>query len=212
MLVALHSEVSPSQRKISYLEDKKSLTFYDNSKALTLLKKTEGFEWLQEINAQSLQASLKDLDTAYGRFFKKQAMFPRFKKRGLCVDSFRCPQKVKIIDDKLRIPKFKPIKINIHRKVEGRILSATILKTRTDKYFASITCEVEYAPLPVSDKAVGIDLGIKSLAVCSDGTIFGNIKTTKKYAKKLTYKQRQLSKKKKGSNSRVKQRKQILLK
>lgn len=87
----------------------------------------------------------------------------------------------------------------------------TISKTRTDKYFAAITCEVEHKPLSKSDKAVGIDLGIKNLAVCSDGTIFENIKTTKKYAKKLTYEQRQLSKKKKGSNNRSKQRKQVAL-
>lgn len=200
-----------AERKQSYLESKKSLSYHDNARTLVTLKKTDEFSWLKEVNSQSLQASLKDLDTAYGRFFKKQAMFPKFKKKDFCTDSFRCPQNVEIIEDKLRIPKFKPIKINIHRKIEGKILFVTISKTCTDKYFVAVTCEVEHEPLPKSDKAIGIDLGIKLLAVCSDGTVFENIKTTKKYAKKLTYKQKQLSKKEKYSNNRAKQRKQVAL-
>jgi len=200
-----------AQRKESYLKDKTSLNYHDNSKALTLLKKTDDFNWLQDVNSQSLQASLKDLDTAYGRFFKKQAMFPKFKKRELSTNSFRCLQNVKIVKGKLRIPKFKPIKINIHREIEGRILFATISKTNTCKYFVAITCEVEHKPLLKTNKAIGIDLGIKNLAVCSDGTVFENIKTTKKYAKKLTYEQRQLSKKKKSSNNKAKQKKQVAL-
>ena len=198
-----------AERKQSYLDSKKSLSYHDNARILVALKKIDEFAWLKEINSQSLQASLKDLDTAYGRFFKKQAMFPKFKKKGLCTNSFRCPQHFEVAEDKLRIPKFKPIKINIHREIEGKMLFVTISKTRTDKYFAAITCEVEYDPLPKTNKAVGIDLGIKTLAVCSDGTVFENIKATKKYAKRLTYEQRQLSKKKKGSNNRAKQRKQV---
>jgi len=200
-----------AERKQSYLESKKSLSYYDNAQTLVALKKTDEFGWLKDVNSQSLQASVKDLDTAYGRFFKKQAMFPKFKKKGLCIDSFRCPQNAKIVNNKLQIPKFNPIKIKIHREIKGKILFVTISKTQTDKYFAAITCEVEYKPLPKSDKAIGIDLGIKSFAVCSDGIVFENIKTTKKYVKKLTYEQRQLSKKKKGSNNRSKQRKQTAL-
>lgn len=200
-----------SERKQSYLESKKSLSYHDNARTLVALKKTDELSWLKETNSQSLQASLKDLDTAYGRFFKKKAMFPKFKKKGLCVDSFRCLQNTKIVEGKLQIPKFKPIKINIHREIEGKMLFVTVSKTRTDKYFAAITCEVEHDPSPKSNKAVGIDLGIKTLAACSDGTVFENIKTTKKYAKKLTYEQRQLSKKQKGSNGRSKQKKQVAL-
>lgn len=91
----------------------------------------------------------------------------------------------------------------------GRILFATIIKKPTDKYFASITCETEHEILPQTDKQIGIDLGIKDLAICSDGKVFKNPKTTKKHAKKLTYEQRQLSKKQKGSGKRFKQRKKV---
>jgi putative transposase len=199
-----------AQRKESYLEEKKSLNYHDNAKALTLLKKSADFEWLKEVNSQSLQASLKDLDTAYGRFFKKQAMFPKFKARQKSVDSFRCPQGVEIRDGKLSIPKFREgVKIKIHREMAGRILFATVSRTSTDKYFAAITCETEHVVLPATDKAVGIDLGIKDLAICSDGKVFSNPRTTNKHAKKLAYEQRQLSKKQKGSGKRFKQRKRV---
>ena len=199
-----------SLRKESYLESKESLTYYDNAKTLTLLKKNNEFEWLNEINSQSLQASLKDLDAAYGRFFKKQAMFPKFKSKNLCVDSFRCPQSSDIRDGKLSLIKFREgIKINIHREITGRILFVTVSRTPTDKFFASITCETEHNPMPSNNNEIGIDLGIKDLAICSNGEIFKNPRVTKKYAKKLAYRQRQLSKKTKGSGKRFKQRKKV---
>jgi len=200
-----------AERKQSYLESKKSLNYYDNAQTLVALKKTDELSWLKEVNSQSLQASLKDLDTAYGRFFKKQAMFPKFKKKGACTDSFRCPQKVKIVEGKLSIPKFSLIEINIHREIEGKILFATISKASSGKYFVAITCEVEHEQLPETGKTVGLDLGIKTLVVCSDGTEFKNIRTTKKHEKELSYQQKMLSKKKKGSSNRFKQKKQVAL-
>lgn len=197
-------------RKQSYLEHKKKLSFYDNTRALTLLKKADEFSWLKDVNSQALQSSLKDLDTAYGRFFKKQAMFPKFKKKDVCADSFRCPQSVKIKDGKLFLPKFREgIKIKIHREIIGKILFATVSRAPTDKYFVAITCEAEHEPLSSTGKQVGIDLGIKNLIVCSDGKIFKNIKTTNTHAKKLKYVQKQLSKKEKDSGKRVKQRKRV---
>jgi putative transposase len=70
-----------NRRKESYLEDKTSLNYYDNANDLTQLKKDENFNWLKEINSQSLQSSLRNLDTAYGKFFRKQTKFPRFKSK-----------------------------------------------------------------------------------------------------------------------------------
>jgi len=199
-----------AQRKQSYLESKKSLNYHDNARALTLLKNTPEFGWLKEINSQSLQASLKDLETAYGRFFRKQAMFPNFKSKFRSTDSFRCPQSVEIRDGVLSLPKFREgVKINLHRELTGRILFATITRTPTGKFFAALTCETEHTVLPAPDNAVGVDLGIKDLAICSDGVVFKNAKITNKHAKKLAYEQRQLSKKMKGSGKRAKQRKKV---
>ena len=120
-----------NSRKETYLEEKKSLNYYDNANDLTVLKKDEQFVWLKEINSQSLQSSLRNLDTAYNKFFRKQTKFPRFKSK-FDKQSFTVPQSVYIEDGKLLIPKFKKgIEINIHREIEGKLLFATISKSIT---------------------------------------------------------------------------------
>ena len=198
-----------NSRKVTYLEEKKSLNYYDNANDLTVLKKDEQFVWLKEINSQSLQSSLRNLDTAYNKFFRKQTKFPRFKSK-FDRQSFTIPQSVYIEDGKLQIPKFKKgIDINIHREIEGKLLFATISKSTTGKYYVSITCEVEYIPFEKTNSKVGIDTGIKDLAILSDGKVYKNIKTLKTNLKKLKYNQRQLSKKVKGSNSRLKQKSKL---
>jgi putative transposase len=117
---------------------------------------------------------------------------------------------VHIEDGKLCIPKFKKgIEINIHREIEGKLLFATISKSTTGKYYASITCEIEYIPFEKTNSKVGIDTGIKDLAILSDGKVYENIKTLKTNLKKLKYEQRQLSKKVKGSNSRLRQKSKL---
>lgn len=198
-----------NNRKETYLEEKKSLNYYDNASDLTVLKKDEQFVWLKEINSQSLQSSLRNLDTAYNKFFKKQTKFPRFKSK-FDKQSFTIPQSVYIEEGKLWIPKFKKgIDINIHRQIEGKLLFATISKSITEKYYVSITCEAEYVPFQKTNSKIGIDTGIKDLAILSDGKVYENIKTLKTNLKKLKYNQRQLSKKVKGSNSRLKQKSKL---
>lgn len=197
------------QRKQAYLESKKSLNYYDNAKALTEIKKDPAFVWMKEINSQSLQAALRDLDVAYNRFFRKEARFPRFKSKR-DGQSFRIPQFVEYESGQLWLPKFKdPIEVREDRPLTGRILFATVSRKTTGKYFVSITVETEHVPYPKNDKAVGVDLGVKTLAVCSDGKTYPNIKVFKKYQRKLAYEQRQLAKKEKGKNSRKRQRRVV---
>ena len=193
-------------RKETYLEEKKSLNYYDNANDLTQLKKEEKFIWLKEINSQSLQSSLRNLDVAYNKFFRRQTKFPRFKSK-YDRQSFTIPQFVNIEENILWIPKFKKgIEINLHRKIDGKILFATISKSTTGNYYVSLTCEVEYTPFEKTNSKVGIDTGIKDLAILSDGKVYENIKTLKNNLKKLKFNQRQLSKKIKGSNCRIKQK------
>jgi len=195
-----------NERKKTYLESKTSLNYYDNAKELTILKKNEEYVWMKEINSQSLQSSLRDLEVAYTKFYSKQSKFPKFKSKH-DKQSFRIPQFVEYSDGELNIPKFKsPIKAREDRPLTGEILFATISKSSTNKYFVAITCNTDHIPYQKNDNKVGVDLGIKDLAVCSDGKTYGNIKTTKKYQKTLAYQQRQLSKKEKGSNSNNRQR------
>ena len=195
-----------NERKNAYLENNTSLNYYNNASSLTKLKQKDEYIWLKEVNSQSVQASLRDLEVAYNRFFSKQGQFPRFKSKR-DKQSFRIPQSTKYEDGQLNIPKFKkPIKVSEDRPLTGTILFSTISKTPSGKYFVAITCETAHKPHKKNKNNVGVDLGIKDLAICSDGKTYENIKTTKKYAKKLSYEQRQLSKKQKGSNSRNKQR------
>jgi putative transposase len=194
------------ERKEKYLNEKTSLNYYDNARTLTDLKKEEDFDWLKEINSQSLQSAIRNLDSAYKNFFNKQNKFPRFKSK-YDKQSFKIPQNALINERKLVIPKFKEgIKINLHREIEGEILFATITKSTTGKYYVSITCEVNHKPFDKTGSKVGIDTGIKDLAILSDGKTYENIKVLKSKLKKLKYQQRQLSKKQKGSNSRQKQK------
>jgi putative transposase len=194
-----------NQRKEEYLNNKKSLNYYDQAKYLTDIKKKEETKWLKEINSQTLQYSLNCLDIAYQGFFNKRTEFPKFKSKHN-KNSFTIPQNVKVIDDFLIIPKFKGIKMIMERKIKGEIKKATISKTPTGKYFVSILTEKEYNPVPTTGKKVGIDLGLKDFLVLSTGSKIKNGRFLKHLEKKLKLNQKHLSKKTKGSNRYEKQR------
>jgi len=200
-----------NRRKEEYLKDEKTLNYYDCATELVSLKKKEETNWLKEINSQTLQHTLRDLDGSYNRFFRKQSKFPKFKSKW-DRQSFRVPQHISIEKNKIYFPKFNEgIELNAHREI-GEINFITISKTPTGKYFVSITSDVgEIQKLHVNDKSIGVDLGIKDFAVCSNGEKFDNPKHYHKLENKLKFKQRQLSKKKKESNNRLKYRKQVAL-
>ncbi len=193
-----------NERKTAYLKDKTSSNYFADAAKLTELKKD--LIWLKEVGSQSLQFSLKCLDGAYNNFFKGLGKFPVFKsKHGK--QSFRVPQSIQVLEHKLRIPKFlEGIKMRKHREVEGEIKFATVSRNKSGQYFVSITVERRISPLEKSDKIVGIDLGIKTLATCSDGTSFENIRAYKKLRRKLKMAQRQHGKKQKGSKNRERAR------
>jgi len=195
-----------NERKREYETNKQTLNYYDNAKSLTELKKQEEYSWLNEVNSQSLQASLKSLDDAYNGFFKKRTKFPKFKSKHT-KNSFKVPQAVKLEDGKLRIRKFKdPIDIILHRTFPGTIKQCTISKTPTNEYFVSILVETEHTKLPKIGKSIGIDLGLKDFVITSDGYKYKNNRYTKRYQTKLKKAQQHLSRKKKGSNSYQKQK------
>ena len=198
-----------NERKEKYQKYKQSSNYYAQIKTLIGLKKKKETKWLKEVNSQTLQQALRNLDTAYVNFFRGKTKFPKFKSKKH-KNSFTVPQCVKVKNDRLYIYKFKEgIKINLHRPINGKIKHCTVSKSPAGKYFVSILCEVEYKAFKKTGKQVGIDTGIKDFAILSDGTTYENIKILKNNLKKLQYQQRQLSKKQKGSNSRKKQRKNI---
>ena len=190
---------------MAYAGNKANLSCFDLMKQLPELKKE--MEWLKEINSQSLQQSIINLDRAYTSFFKGQNNFPKFKKKS-SGGSFGIPQNISLKAGLLNIPKFKKgIKIILHRPIKGEIKQATITRTPTGKYFVSVLCDTG-KDLPnkkaIKDKtAVGIDLGIKTFLVSSDGVEFDNPKFLRKAQSKLKYIQRKYSKYK-GSKTKHK--------
>jgi len=194
-----------NQRKEEYLKGNK-LTFHQQAKYLTSLKKQDEHKWLNEINAQSLQASLTNLEVAYLKFFKGLSKFPQFKSKKN-KNSFHVPQHVEMEDNFLHIPKFKKgIKVIKHREIKGNILNATLSKTPTNKYFVSLIVKEQYTPFDKTNKNIGIDLGLKHHLITSDGHKFKNHKYFKQYENELVKHQKHLSRKKYGSNRYNKQR------
>ena len=189
-------------------KEKQSLNYYDTAKMLTELKQQPDTIWLKESNAQSLQQSLRHLDNAYNNFFNHKFKFPNFKKKNR-KQSFSIPQNFNIdIETKqLHIPKLSPLKIVLHREIEGDIKSVTISKTPSGKYFASIFCKIEKVIEPKSKgNQIGIDLGLKSFLVASNGERIDSPKCLRKSEHKLIKLQKHLSHKVKGSNRRNKAR------
>ena len=185
---------------------KNSASYYNDAKHLTQLKKEVGKEWISETNSQSLQSTLKYLELAYSRFFKKIGGFPKFKSKNNH-QSFTIPQFLTLEKGKIIFPKFKDgIKAKIHREIEGRIVVSTLSKNVAGQYYISIVTERNVESLPANDNKIGIDVGIKDFGVCSNGERFPNPKHLTKKEKKLKRLQRFLSKKLKNSKNRIKRR------
>lgn len=170
-------------------------------------------EWLSEVNSQSLQSALRNLDTAYTNFFRntKAVGFPRFKSRK-DRQSFLCPQHCRVDFKKntITIPKAKDIPAVLHRKFKGAVKTVTVSMTPSGHYFASVLVDTDIQELPAQPMhgscALGVDLGIKSLAVCSDGRTFENPKNLQHSLDRLAVLQKRLSHKQKGSSNRNKAR------
>jgi putative transposase len=187
-------------KQMAYVGNKHNLSCFELHSQLTDLKKE--LPWLKELNSQSLQQAITNLDKAYTTFFKGQNSFPKFKKKSNG-GSFNIPQRVIVENGKLIIPKFTKkngIDIVLHRELKGEIRQATISKTPTGKYFVSILCETgeqnESKSKIKEETTIGIDLGIKDFAITSNGEVFENPKYLRKTQSKLKYIQSKYSKNK----------------
>ena len=198
------------EEKIRFFKETgKSLSYCKCSKMLTKIKTQDDTSWLAEVEAAALQQSLRNLDRAFDNFSKRRKQgvgFPNFKKKK-SRKTYRTPD-AKIVDDShVWIPKVGRVKARITRTIQGRITSATIKQTPSGKYFIVFTCsDIPEPPKSKDGKAIGIDLGIKTLVTTSDGEKIESVPDTRKLEKKLAREQRKLSRKKKGSNNRKKQK------
>jgi len=194
----------------SYYLNKEKVGYNQTSNLLTHLKKEEGFTWLNDVSSVNLQQTLRDLDKAFTNFFQKKAEYPTFKKRNSKQSVRYNKSAFTFRDGVVKIAKNKkPLKIKWSRKMKGTPSSVTVSKDFSGRYFASFQTEEEVKELKKIKKSIGIDVGLKDLCVTSDGDKTSSPKYFKKYQDKLAKKQRELSKKVKGSKNRAKARVEV---
>ena len=202
-----------TQRKAVYEVDGHTMNYYECSKDLTMLKKS--LTWLKEVDATALQSSLRDLDTSFQNFFRRvkngeKPGYPKFKSKKNRHQSYKSKcvgANIKVLDKAVQLPKLGLVKCRISKEVKGRILSATVSQNPSGKYFVALCCtDVEMEPMPSTGYVVGIDMGLKSFAIASDGVEYPNHRFLAKSQKKLARLQRQLSRKSRDSKRREKAR------
>ena len=166
---------------------------------------------MQEVSKVAPQQAIKNLGSAFNRFFKHQGKYPQFKKKGIR-DSFRADNgpavagenAVQLIDKKINLPRIGWIKFQEELRFQGQIKSVTVSR-KADKWFAAISVEINQLPQERKNHAsVGIDLGIKTFVQLSSGESFSGAKPHTKKLKRLKRLSRSLSRKKKGSSNYAK--------
>lgn len=208
-----------------YNENKKSLGLAELSKYFHgILLKDEHYAWLKEQNTKVMKPAINQMLSAYDNFFKQHNGFPKFKskkdKQSALFPLEAISKKNDFNDRKITLIKsLKDIRFRCSdlyfkrlQTYKEKIRSATLSKTKSGNYFLSILVDLpqeEFVKFGLTDKRVGIDLGIKDFVITSDGEVFENRHFFKKQESKLVRLQRQLSKKQKGSNNRNKQRVRI---
>ena len=209
----------------AYKRDKTNLGLCELSKYLLgTLRKDEQYYWLKDENAAVMQQAILQMLTAYGNFFKQHKGFPKFKSKkdkqsalfpiGTISRRNTFETRHITLTQPLKNIKFRCSDLYLRRlqKYNKNIRSATLSKSKSGNYFLSILVEMENTELKKfehTDKQVGIDLGVKDFVITSDGDVFENKHFLKNEENKIKRLQRQLSKKKVGSNNREKQRVKI---
>lgn len=202
-----------ADRMEQYKQTGHALTRFQQDKELTALKRE--LEWLKEVDSTALKSSIKNLDNAYQNFFKrvKQGQkpgYPRFKSKHEHQQSYKScyiNSNIRIFSNSIKLPKLGLVKCRVSKNIKGRILSATIIQNSSVKYFVSLCCtNVEIEPFQSTGAVVGVDMGLKSYAITSDGVEYPNPKYLSESQNKLVKLHRQLSRKSKGSNRREKAR------
>lgn len=215
-----------AMKKEAYETEQKTLNYNACSQRLTLLKKE--IEWLKEVDKFALQNSLKNLETAYKKFFidlkkakKKGVGFPKFKKKHGSKQSYKTNLtngNIQVLDNRLKVervlggilppkishPKLGWVKFHKSQEITGALVNVTVTRTSSGKYIASILCQTEVEKYPQVSQNIGLDLGLKSYLVTSNNDVTGNPKYYRIQQRKLRKANKKLSRSVKGSSNRVK--------
>ncbi len=187
--------------------------FYsDTSAALTRLKQQEATSWLNEVSCVPPQQALRHLDKAFRNFFEGRAKYPTFKKKHgrqsaeYTTSAFKWDGK-ELLQASMREP--LPIQWSRPLPKDAKPTTVTITRDAAMRYFASFLVEEDIQPLPVSPKAVGVDLGLHDVVTLSTGEKTGNERYFAKDEKRLALMQRRHAKKQKKSKNREKARRKV---
>lgn len=210
-------------RKIEvYKKGEKVPTAIDLHRELNMLKNTE-LSWMYSVSKCAPQEALRNLDKAYDNFFRKVKLkkqgkftgkvgFPKFKKKSRGIGSFRFTTgAIKVFPDAIQLPRLGKLRLKEHNYLpaNAHILSATVSE-QAGRWFVSVQVEEEREEVKTTaTTAIGVDLGVATLATCSDGTTFDNPRSLKHKLKKLKRLQRAHSRKQKGSKNRERSRKKL---
>ncbi|MGW6159141.1 RNA-guided endonuclease InsQ/TnpB family protein, partial [Streptomyces sp. NPDC055144] len=204
-------------RKAAYKADKSRITTGVLARqVITEAKRTAERAWLAEVSVDALQSSLRDLDTAYKNFFESVSGRRRGRRMGLPVFKSRRDQRQSVRfsrngfrlrdNGRLNLAKIGDVQVRWSRALPSAPSSVTVIKDASGRYFASFVVDVEPEPWPVVESEVGIDLGLTTYAVLSDGKTIDNPRFLRRAERRLRKAQQALSRKAKGSNNRAKAR------
>ncbi|CCH01953.1 putative 45,4 kDa protein in snaA-snaB intergenic region ORF401 [Fibrella aestuarina BUZ 2] len=181
-------------------QNKVSIGKHEIQKELAILAKD--YPWIEAVNAQTRQEVVERVFNAYEGFFKQGKGFPKFARKGQ-YQSFAFKQRVSIDATHIRLPKLGKVRYRNSQPCAGTIKRA-VVREYADGWYVCVCVEADIQPLPTTQHHIGIDVGIKSLLVTSEGETIENPKHLYKAEKKLKQLQRQVSRKKKGSANRRK--------
>lgn len=193
-----------------YAEQKTTLSAKAMCAELTILKRRPETAWLRETDSQALQEAIRDLDQAFRNFFERRARFPKFKSRKRDRLTFRIPQRVKVKNGCVYIPKIGWVGMRQSKPIDGRIKSTTFTRDAIGHWYVSFTTEHEVQdgllPPVNPNRIIGLDQGVADLVVLSDGTEVPAPRFFRKAERRLRRMNRQFSRYRRGSKRSAKAR------
>lgn len=196
------------QRIKEYKETGKSSSFFDQSRQLNALKKTK-YPWLYLYSKCIPEYALQNLDKAYQNFFcriknnSEKLGFPKFKSRKHGIGNFCLRGAIKVENNRIRLPRIGWIRLKEHSCIptEGICILFATVSEKAGHWFVSVQCREEAEVTQAMGAPIGVDLGIKTMAVVSDGREFENPKALRKAQRKLARLQRELARRKRGGQN-----------
>jgi putative transposase len=197
-------------RTDAYYQAQEKVGYTGANARLTAIKQLPESLFLNDVSSVPLQQCLRNQQTAFKNFFEGRAKYPVFKSKKHRQSAEFTYRAFTFKNGELKLAKCdKPLNIRWSQALPSDPTTVTVSKDQAERYFVSCLCEFEPTLLPVTDKKVGIDVGIKDLFVTSDGFKSGNPRHTEKHAAKLAKYQRRLAKKKLGSKNRLKAKRKV---